>query len=82
MAKVQPVFQNPFEAFNPLKKVDRYLAVDRAAASSGLASKADDRGGDGRGAAEGGPEPRRGRAAASRMSCRAGNCSAWRSPGR
>ena len=23
--KVQPVFQNPFEAFNPLKKVDRYL---------------------------------------------------------
>jgi peptide/nickel transport system ATP-binding protein len=26
MAKVQPVFQNPFEAFNPLKKVDRYLA--------------------------------------------------------
>lgn len=26
MAKVQPVFQNPFEAFNPLKRVDRYLA--------------------------------------------------------
>jgi peptide/nickel transport system ATP-binding protein len=26
MAKVQPVFQNPFEAFNPLKQVDRYLA--------------------------------------------------------
>ncbi|HEX4299211.1 MAG TPA: dipeptide/oligopeptide/nickel ABC transporter ATP-binding protein, partial [Devosia sp.] len=26
MASVQPVFQNPFEAFNPLKKVDRYLA--------------------------------------------------------
>ncbi|HVY51900.1 MAG TPA: ABC transporter ATP-binding protein [Devosia sp.] len=26
MGKVQPVFQNPFEAFNPLKKVDRYLA--------------------------------------------------------
>jgi peptide/nickel transport system ATP-binding protein len=25
MAKVQPVFQNPFEAFNPLKPVDRYL---------------------------------------------------------
>jgi ABC-type glutathione transport system ATPase component len=24
-AKVQPVFQNPFEAFNPLKRVDRYL---------------------------------------------------------
>lgn len=26
MARVQPVFQNPFEAFNPLKPVDRYLA--------------------------------------------------------
>ena len=25
MAKVQPVFQNPFEAFNPLKRIDRYL---------------------------------------------------------
>lgn len=25
MSKVQPVFQNPFEAFNPLKRVDRYL---------------------------------------------------------
>lgn len=25
MANVQPIFQNPFEAFNPLKKVDYYL---------------------------------------------------------
>jgi ABC-type glutathione transport system ATPase component len=25
MAKVQPIFQNPFEAFNPLKKIDRFL---------------------------------------------------------
>ncbi len=25
MGHVQPIFQNPFEAFNPLKKVDRYL---------------------------------------------------------
>lgn len=25
MKRVQPVFQNPFEAFNPLKKIDRYL---------------------------------------------------------
>ena len=25
MAKVQPVFQNPFEAFNPLTRVDAYL---------------------------------------------------------
>ncbi|GHA34494.1 ABC transporter ATP-binding protein [Devosia pacifica] len=26
MSQVQPVFQNPFEAFNPLKRIDRYLA--------------------------------------------------------
>ena len=25
MASVQPIFQNPFEAFSPLKRVDRYL---------------------------------------------------------
>jgi peptide/nickel transport system ATP-binding protein len=25
MQQVQPIFQNPFGAFNPLKKVDRYL---------------------------------------------------------
>jgi peptide/nickel transport system ATP-binding protein len=25
MAMVQPIFQNPFEAFNPLKRLDRYL---------------------------------------------------------
>ena len=27
MAEVQPIFQNPFEAFNPLRRVDRYLAA-------------------------------------------------------
>lgn len=27
MKQVQPIFQNPFEAFNPMKKVDRYLFV-------------------------------------------------------
>jgi peptide/nickel transport system ATP-binding protein len=27
MRRVQPVFQNPFEAFNPLKQVDRYLST-------------------------------------------------------
>lgn len=26
MSDVQPVFQNPFEAFNPLKKIERYLS--------------------------------------------------------
>ena len=25
MAQVQPIFQNPFEAFNPLKQIDHYL---------------------------------------------------------
>jgi ABC-type oligopeptide transport system ATPase subunit len=25
MASVQPIFQNPFEAFNPLNRIDRYL---------------------------------------------------------
>jgi peptide/nickel transport system ATP-binding protein len=27
MGAVQPIFQNPFEAFNPLKRVDRYLLM-------------------------------------------------------
>mgnify|MGYP001223813594 CR=1 FL=1 len=27
MAAMQPIFQNPFEAFNPLKRVDRYLLM-------------------------------------------------------
>jgi len=27
MRAVQPIFQNPFEAFNPLRRVDRYLAA-------------------------------------------------------
>jgi peptide/nickel transport system ATP-binding protein len=27
MKQVQPIFQNPFEAFNPLKRVDRYLLI-------------------------------------------------------
>ena len=25
MGQVQPVFQNPFEAFNPLSRIDEYL---------------------------------------------------------
>ena len=27
MRQAQPIFQNPFEAFNPLKRIDRYLFV-------------------------------------------------------
>ena len=27
MRQVQPIFQNPFEAFNPLKRIDRYLLI-------------------------------------------------------
>ena len=29
MRRVQPIFQNPFEAFNPLKPLDRYLFMTR-----------------------------------------------------
>jgi peptide/nickel transport system ATP-binding protein len=29
MHKVQPIFQNPFESFNPLKRVERYLLMTR-----------------------------------------------------
>jgi ABC-type glutathione transport system ATPase component len=29
MRKVQPIFQNPFDAFNPLKQLDRYLFMTR-----------------------------------------------------
>jgi peptide/nickel transport system ATP-binding protein len=29
MHRVQPIFQNPFEAFNPLKPLDRYLFMTR-----------------------------------------------------
>jgi ABC-type glutathione transport system ATPase component len=29
MHKVQPIFQNPFESFNPLKQLDRYLFTTR-----------------------------------------------------
>jgi len=37
MRAVQPIFQNPFEAFNPLKQVDRYLfaAAVRFAGAAG-----------------------------------------------
>ncbi|MDH6258483.1 ABC transporter ATP-binding protein [Bradyrhizobium sp. BR13661] len=29
MHKVQPIFQNPFESFNPLRRVERYLLMTR-----------------------------------------------------
>jgi len=46
MAMVQPIFQNPFEAFNPLKKLDRYLFMTAerfggAAAGQGAKTAAD-----------------------------------------
>jgi peptide/nickel transport system ATP-binding protein len=40
MRNVQPIFQNPFEAFNPLKKLDRYLFAT-AAAFAGTGTRAD-----------------------------------------
>jgi peptide/nickel transport system ATP-binding protein len=43
MRHVQPIFQNPFEAFNPLKRVDRYLLMTarRFAAGDDPAGSAD-----------------------------------------
>ena len=35
MRQVQPIFQNPFEAFNPLKRVDRYLFTTARRFASG-----------------------------------------------
>jgi len=37
MAQVQPIFQNPFEAFNPLKRLDHYLfmTAERFGAAAG-----------------------------------------------
>lgn len=40
MSKVQPVFQNPFEAFNPLTRVDAYLMAT-AHRFGGVKSRAD-----------------------------------------
>ena len=43
MRQVQPIFQNPFEAFNPLKRIDRYLYMTArhfADASSDAAAQA------------------------------------------
>ena len=39
MKQVQPIFQNPFEAFNPMKRVDRYLFVT-ARRMAGLSTEA------------------------------------------
>jgi peptide/nickel transport system ATP-binding protein len=40
MREVQPIFQNPFEAFNPLKRIDRYLFMT-ARRFTGARSRAD-----------------------------------------
>ncbi len=42
MRQVQPIFQNPFEAFNPLKRLDRYLLMTARhfAAAQGDAAQA------------------------------------------
>lgn len=42
MRAVQPIFQNPFEAFNPLKEIDRYLyAAAMRLASAGSRAEAE-----------------------------------------
>ena len=73
MRQVQPIFQNPFEAFNPLKRIDRYLFVARGV-SRARAGATTSRPGPtrrcikvGLSLAEVGP--------LSRTSCPAGNCS-------
>ena len=44
MKHVQPIFQNPFEAFNPLKRVDRYLFMTaRRFAGAGTTAAMEDR---------------------------------------
>ena len=44
MSEVQPIFQNPFEAFNPLKRVDRYLFMSaRRFASARTREEAENR---------------------------------------
>ncbi|MET3911235.1 ABC-type glutathione transport system ATPase component [Bradyrhizobium sp. S3.3.6] len=40
MHKVQPIFQNPFEAFNPLKQLDRYLFMTRRRFSAAVGQDA------------------------------------------
>ncbi len=42
MVKVQPVFQNPFEAFNPLTRVDTYLASTAKSLLKASQSEVDD----------------------------------------
>ncbi len=81
MKQVQPIFQNPFEAFNPMKRVDRYLFVT-ARRMAGLSADAE---------ITEAVRPRAAKAsacrwpryaAASRTNCRAASCSAWPSRGR
>ena len=43
MRQVQPIFQNPFEAFNPLKRVDRYLFMTARRFASGDAEQGADK---------------------------------------
>jgi ABC-type oligopeptide transport system ATPase subunit len=40
MAQIQPILQNPYEAFNPLKRVDRYLYASAASFADARTAKA------------------------------------------
>ena len=62
MAAVQPIFQNPFEAFSPLKRVDRYLLAT-ARNFAGARSEAEAQAAADRGAAQRRADLRRDRAA-------------------
>ena len=77
MRQVQPIFQNPFEAFNPMKRVDRYLFAT-ARHMAGLTTQAAIEAEADRALAMSACRwPRC--AGAIRTSCRAASCSAWRS---
>ena len=75
MRQVQPIFQNPFEAFNPLKPIDHYLFIS-ARRFRGRAHAQRLRGQGRQGAASSRAVAGRGEGRATRTSCRAGNCSA------
>ena len=78
MRQVQPIFQNPFEAFNPLKRVDRYLFMTARRFATGDAGAACGR----QRIAPGRLVAGRSAATLSRTNCRAASCSASPSPAR
>ena len=80
MAAVQPIFQNPFEAFNPLKRVDRYLLTTARRFAGARRQRTPSASRTRRSARSAFPSPRS--IGGFRTSCPAASCSGWRSRGR